>query len=263
MSMSRSEPQLIEACRVLFPGALIQHEFLRKLRLQSVKAGYRELAKRYHPDCCGPSQDAALMAESFRKVNLAYQILCTHLRERDLAGAPRSQGPSLHDARGPQAEKRVFRSRAQYTRPPVKPTRTQNDVYYDGPLPTFPLKLGLFLYYKGAVPYAAVVQALIWQRDMRPPIGELSIAWGWLEPHFVSIIRSATEITGNFGERAVQLGLLTQSQVNVIVLQQRLMQIHTGRYFVGKGYITEWELSKYLRELAHFNQERARTPKSS
>jgi hypothetical protein len=262
MSLYRSETQLIDACRVLFPAALIHHEFLRKLRLPNVKAGYRELAKKYHPDCCSEPQDSALMAESFRKVNHAYQILCAYLQERDLSGAQRPCGaPSTaaSEARGPQPEKRTFRPRPQYARP-VKPARTASDVYYEGPLPTFPLKIGLFLYYKGAIPYAAVVQALIWQRDMRPPIGELSVAWGWLEPHFVSVIRSATEIPGSFGERAVQLGLLTPSQVTVMLLQQRLMQAHTGRYFVGKGYLTEFELNNYLRELAQFNREQARKP---
>jgi hypothetical protein len=263
MSMSHSETQLFDACRTLFPVALIQHDFLRRLHQHSVKAAYRELAKKYHPDCSNQLLDTTQMAEMFRKVNLAYQVLCSFLRERDQAALhrPQARASAASEARGPQPENRTFRPRPQYARP-VKPARTPSDVYYEGPLPTFPLRLGLFLYYQGAIPYAAVVQALIWQRKMRPPIGELCIAWGWLEPHFVSVIRSATEISGNFGERAVQLGLLTQSQVNVMVLQQRLMQAHTGRYFVGKGYLTENELIKYLREQVQFNKERTRVKKS-
>ena len=260
MSPSHSESQIFDACRVLFPGALIQFDFLLRLHLSSVKAGYRQQAKKYHPDSNSQLLDTSQAAEMFRKVNSAYQILCAYLRERDQAALQRPNAkPSVNatEARGSQPENRVFRSRAQYTRP-SKPARTPNDIYYDGPLPSFPLRLGLFLYYKGAIPYASVVQALIWQRSMRPPIGELSVAWGWLEPHFVSVIRSATEVAGNFGERAVQLGLLTQSQVNVMILQQRLMQAHTGRYFVGKGYLTEYELNKYLREHAQFNKECSR-----
>jgi len=263
MTVSRSESQIFEACRVLFPGALVQHEFVRQLHPRSVKAGYRELAKKYHPDCCGELQDASQMAELFRRVNHAYRLLHAFVRERELEPQRSFAKPSgsARDARPrQQAEERVFRPRPQYARP-VKPARNPNDVYYEGPLPTFPLKVGLFLYYKGAIPYSAVVQALIWQRDMRPPLGELAVAWGWLEPHFINVIRSATEIVGNFGERAVQLGLLTPQQLAVLVLQQKLMQKHLGRYFVGKGYVTEYELKQHLRDLIQFNKERARAPR--
>ena len=253
----------------MFPGALIQRDFLWRLHLQAVKERYRQLAKKYHPDCNIQLQDLAQSAEMFGKVHQAYQILSAFIRERDQAALqrPQARSSSTFDARGtqakaPQTESRGFRPRGPFSKP-AKPARTPNDIFYDGPLPTFPLKLGLFLYYKGVIPYAAVVQALIWQRKMRPPIGELSVAWGWLEPHFVSVIRSATEISGSFGERAVQLGLLTQSQVNVMILQQRLMQAHTGRYFVGKGYLTEFELNKYLREHVQFNNERARVARST
>jgi hypothetical protein len=264
MSIFRSETQLFDACRVLFPGALIEHEFLRLLQLQSVKSGYRKLAKKYHPDCCSFLHDTSQMAEMFQKVNLAYQLLCSYIRDRDLALAHRPYArPSatMRDTkpRKPGAES-AFRPRQQNSRP-AKPARNPSDVYYDGPLPDLPLKLGLFLYYKGVVPYSAVVKALIWQRDMRPPIGELAVAWGWLEPYFISVIQSATEISGNFGERAVQLGLLPQSQIAVLVLQQKLMQAHTGTYFVGKGYVTEYELNQYLRELIQFNKQRTRWPR--
>ena len=262
MSRYRSETQVFEACRVLFPGALIEHEFLRQLQLQSVRRGYRELAKKYHPDCCRQLPDTSQMEESFRKVSDAHLLLCEYLRDRDQAAQRpyAKQSASMRDdRRRQQPRERVFRPRQQYSWPSAKPARNPNDVYYQGPLPTLPLKLGLFLYYKGVVPYSAVVSALIWQRDMRPPLGELAVAWGWLEPYFVSVIRSATEIAGNFGERAIQLGLLPQSQIAVLVLQQKLMQAHTGRYFVGRGYITEYELNKYLRELVQFNKERTET----
>lgn len=255
MSGTFSNLQLCEACRVLFPNALIHHEFLQKLRLQSVKKSFRELAKRHHPDCFSEQVDVPLDAGLFRKANQSYQLLCSYIRERDQIAASRPQviRPDLPRDNGakPQPGERVFRRRPRN----IKPVRNPDDVYYEGPLPTFRVKLGLFLYYKGSIPYSAVVKALIWQRDMRPPIGDLAVAWGWLEPQFVSIIRSATELTGSFGEKAVELGLLTRSQVGVLLLHQRLMQAHIGRYFVAKGYLTEKELGKYLEEHLVFKSE--------
>jgi hypothetical protein len=265
MSANFSSFQLCEACRVLFPNAHVHHEFLHQLRLQTVKKSFRELAKRHHPDAHAEHIDTPLDAGMFRKANQAYQLLCSYIRERDVnpVNKPPIRKPEAQqDTRPkpqPQTTEKVFRRRPRH----VKLARNPDDVYYDGPLPTFRLKLGLFLYYKGYVPYSAVVKALIWQRDMRPPIGDLAVAWGWLEPPFVSIIRSATELTGSFGEKAVELGLLTRSQVGVLLLHQRLMQAHIGRYFVSKGYLTERELSKYIEEHVRFNEERRADPNAS
>jgi hypothetical protein len=225
--------------------------------LQNVKKSFRELAKRHHPDCYVEPSGATADTGLFRKANQAYQLLCTYIRERDLIAASRQQGRGTESPQGnrikPQPTERVFRRRPRN----VKPMRNPDDVYYHGPLPTFRLKLGLFLYYNGVVPYSSVVKALIWQRDMRPPVGDLAVAWGWLEPHFVSVIRSATELTGSFGEKAVELGLLTRSQIGVLLLHQRLMQAHVGRYFVTKGYLTERELTKYILAHTSFNEEKA------
>lgn len=265
MSGNFSNLQICEACRVLFPNAPIHHEFIYQLRLQNVKKSFRELAKRHHPDSYPEHPDIPCDAGLFRKASQAYQLLCTYIRERDLTAASRPQ-PRAPDAQQDnnwwakqQPAERVFRRRPRH----VKPMRSADDVYYDGPLPTFRLKLGLFLYYRGVVPYSSVVKALIWQRDMRPPIGDLAVAWGWLEPHFVSVIRSATELTGSFGEKAVDLGLLTRSQIGVLLLHQRLMQAHVGRYFVSKGYLTEKELGQYIHEHTIFNEQRPPASRNS
>ncbi|MBJ6726621.1 J domain-containing protein [Geomesophilobacter sediminis] len=253
-----TQSQVVDACRILFPGALIQQEFLQKLHVLTVKRNYRKLAKECHPDCCAEPARAAMAAEQFRRINNAYELLCAFVREREIRTPARSQAyrpaatpqAATQEVRPKQQGERVFRPR------PVipKPARNPDDVYYDGPLPTYRLKFGLYLYYKGVIPYSAIVKALMWQRDMRPPIGQLAVAWGFLEPHFVSVIRAATEIPGTFGERAVKLGLLSEAQMGVLLLHQKMMQTHVGRYFVGKGYLTEWELNKHLREMHRFNQ---------
>jgi|GEM_PF-410120 len=266
MSPNFSSQQLFEACRVLFPAARIHQEFIMQLRIQSVKKSFRELAKRHHPDSYNEPSGVPVDTALFRKANQAYQLLCNFIKERDLVVVKPTASrrvpdppPESHVSSHPKAQstEHVFRRRP---RPRwVRAARNPDDVYYEGPMPTFRLKLGLYLYYRGVIPYSALVQAIIWQRDMRPPIGDLAVAWGWLEPHFVSTIRSATELTGSFGEKAVELGLLTHSQVGVLLLHQRLMQAQVGRYFVSKGYLTERELADYMHEHTQFNLERGGT----
>jgi len=254
--------QLLDACRVLFPGALIQQPFLEQLHQQSLKSAYRSLAKEYHPDSCAGLPDTIRNVETFRKATAAYELLSGFVRKRDAIStqhAFRSPGrplfvTSTHQRPHLQGAHRGFRQRGQF----VKPARNPSEQYYEGPLPTIPLKIGLYLYYRSVVSYEAVVRAIIWQRDMRPPFGELASAWGWLAPCDISVIRSATDIPGLFGERAIQLGLLSEAQARVILTHQKTLQLPLGSYFVGTGLVGERDLSRYLRELSLHNRETAR-----
>lgn len=260
--MTNSSSQLLDACRVLFPGATVQHPFLEQLHLQGLKSAYRTLAKEYHPDSCTRLPDTIRSVESFRKATAAYELLSGFIRKRDAISTQhpfRSPGrplfvTSAHQWTHLQGAHRGFRQRGQF----VKPARNPSEQYYDGPLPTIPLKIGLYLYYRSVISYEAVVRAIIWQRDMRPPFGELASAWGWLASNDISVIRSATDIPGLFGERAIQLGLLSEAQVRVILTHQKTLQLPLGKYFVGTGLVGEKELARYLRELSLHNRETAR-----
>ncbi len=254
--------ELLDACRVLFPGAPVQHPFLEQLHLQGVKSAYRTLAKEYHPDSCGGHPNVAHHTDRFRKATAAYELLSGFIRKRDAISVQRttpSPGRPLfvaptHQRPHPHGPHRGFRQRGQF----VKPSRNPREQYYDGPFPTIQLQIGLFLYYRSVISYEAVVRAIMWQRDMRPPFGELASAWGWLAANDISVIRSATDIPGLFGERAIQLGLLSEAQVRVILTHQKTLQLPVGRYFVGTGLIGERELHRHLRELALHNREVAR-----
>lgn len=263
ISSANASPQLLDACRVLFPDALIQPVFLDQLHAQQLKSTYRSLAKEYHPDSCAGLPDTTRQADQFRRVTSAYELLTGYIRKRD--SLPLQQAfwsKARHPAPASPFQRPHVHGTARPFRPRYssgKPARNPDEQYYDGPLPTFPLKIGLYLYYRSAVSYQAVVRAIIWQRDMRPPFGELAAAWGWLDPYFVSVIRSATEIPGTFGERAVKLGLLSEAQVRVILTHQKMLQLPVGRYFVDRGLLREYELRAYLHEQNLHNRAVARS----
>ena len=239
----------MDACRLLFPGVPVHQGFLRGLDIPRVKSAYRDLAKKYHPDQCGADRDPLVMARLFGQVDDAYKRVTKYLSRAGIKAAATTTSTTW------SWQQATSSHRTSATRP-VKPARTASDVFYSGPMPTFQLKIGLYLYYRGLVPYSAVVDAMVWQRGMRPPLGELAIAWGWLDARAVSFVRCASEITAPFGERAFQLGLLSRSQVSVLLLQQNLRQQRLGRYFVAKGYFTEYEMRTHLRDLERFNAER-------
>jgi len=244
--------QLLDACRLLFPGTLVHPLFLEQLDLQHLKSAFRARAKEYHPDSCIDLADSAHHAEQFRLVTAAYEQLAAHLQEKGalmLRHSKPAGRPLTHSGFHPRSSTAL---RPRYN--PRQNARKQGEQYYHGPLPTFRVKTGLYLYYRSAVSYQDLVKAIIWQRAMRPPFGELACSWGWLTPYFVSVICSATDIPGSFGERALKLGLLNESQIRVILLHQRTLQSPIGRYFVENGIIAERELHNYLRELVQHNK---------
>lgn len=233
----RQDVELMEACRILFPAEDVDRDFLCSIQLEGLKNAYRTRVWECHPDACGEQADQARRTELFRRSVEAYHLLNDYLREQNR--------PRLPLRRAASRKKPVFR---------VEPFRpVPGEQYYQGPFPTIELKLGLYLYYSGAVSYQAVVRAMIWQRDQRPPLGDFARRWGWLNEADVSVILAATEIVGSFGERALALGLLTQSQLNLIVLHQRSMQRQIGRYFVEQGLMSELTLRQQLRGLARHN----------
>ncbi len=229
---------LLDACRVLFPSAIITSSFLDYIQQDGLKNAYRNRAWEHHPD----SVESAGDSEQFRRTVDAYKLLDSYIKTRK---AP------LPTLRSPKKRPIFLKPTDQLQTREKSPFET----YYEGDLPTFELKTGLFLYYSGAVSYESVVKALVWRREMRPPIGDFGRQWGWLSERDISLVLRATEIVGTFGERAVELGLLSQSQLNLLLLQQRAMQKPIGKYFTGNYLITEYMLRRHLKDLAKHNED--------
>ena len=234
----RQEIELLEACRILFPGAEINRQFLCYIQPEGLKNAYRNRAWECHPDAGNKNVERPDRTELFRRSVEAYKLLDSFIKER--------KSLPLRYAKPA--------SKPSFSRNTVK-KRTEGEQYYSGQIPAIELKLGLFLYYSGIVSYQAVVRALIWQRGLRPPLGDFACQWGWLTQKDVSLILAATEIVGSFGERALALGLLTQSQLNLILLHQRSRQQPIGSYFVVQNLLTELTLRHKLRALDQHNKQ--------
>lgn len=236
---SRQEYDLLDACRILFPTAEINRDFLQYIQPEGLKNAYRNRAWECHPDAAGHGGGQGVRTEMFRRSVEAYRLLSEYLKARK----------PVIPLRYPQ------KSAPKPAMPRIEVVgRVEGEQYYDGPMPTMELKIGLYLYYRGVISYQAVVRALMWQRDLRPPLGDFARQWGWLSEADVATVLKATHIVGSFGERALALGLLTQSQLNIILLHQRSLQQQIGRYFVANSLLSELTLKHHLRELARHNK---------
>lgn len=237
---SSEENILLQACRILFPSNSITRDFLGYIQPDGLKNAYRNRALEHHPDIAGQDGDKEKVARRFRETVEAYKLLDNWLKAR--------KKPAFH------LRQRTGEDRPLFTPPFEIAERSADETYYDGELPEIQLKTGLFLYYRGTASYQAVVRAMLWQREMRPQLGEYAKRWGWLNEQDIGLILRATDIVGTFGERAVELGLLSRSQLNILLLQQRRSQKPIGHYFVMKALVSEYILRRHLKELDEHNR---------
>lgn len=235
--------QPFDAARILFG----ESADLRRVTTADVKSAFRRRVRTLHPDSArNLSQHSG---EAVSSLVYARDILIEHLKSNQKKAA----GPS------PSNPSDAFKT---YVRPtvvrPVRPVveklpKKENERYYSGVFPTYKLKFGQFLYFAGEISWQDLVRGMRWQRDQRPPYGEIAKAWGWMTDRDIQTVRSATELPGVFGERAVALGLLTEKQAAFLVRHQHHCQPRLGQYFVKERILLEIEVTRLLASMQRHN----------
>ena len=235
--------QPFDAARILFG----ESADLRRVTTADVKSAFRRRVRTLHPDSArNVSQHCG---EAVSSLVSARDILIEHLQSsQKQAAVPPPSRPS--DA---------FRT---YVRPtvvrPVRPVveklpKKEHERYYAGVFPTYKLKFGQFLYFAGEVSWQDLVRGMRWQRDQRPPYGEIAKAWGWMTDKDIQVVRAATDIPGVFGERAVAMGLLSVKQAAFLVRHQHHCQPRLGEFFVKERILLPAEVTKLLTAMQRHN----------
>ncbi|MBN2810164.1 MAG: J domain-containing protein [Deltaproteobacteria bacterium] len=250
------ENEVLGACRVLFGSQVVlSRDFLATLQTSGVRGAYLTQAKTTHPDRF-PGADFAVLqrqAERFRQVAGAYDILNDFLIAREqgawFTGTVSGGGNYCQASRG------SFSGARSQERPQKRPRKKE----FSPPgftLPRRPLPLGLYLNYRGLISHTELARALVWQRQQRPRLGELSRRWGRLNEFEVREILQTRRQGGNrFGEKAVNLGLLSQFQVDTMIYFQRSRQRPLGEYFVEQGLLSAVLLEKLVSDQHDHNEQ--------
>ncbi len=253
-----SKSLLFDAYLLLFGKTGNSAEALQTFRQLELKNAYRVAVKATHPDSHHAIHNELLNAK-FRKVTEAYNLLNDFLAARDTAQVSAEQFSERISAPvkprwTPRQDAPQNSTTRMYRQTVTKKPREKAHRYYEGLMPTISLKTGLFLYYSGKISYEQMIEALVWQRNMRPPLGELAIQWKWLHGSFVDIILKDVGRGGQFGERAVTMGLLKESQVKVLLRHQAFMQKPLGHYFVVQKILTAQEVKESLLIMSIHNK---------
>jgi hypothetical protein len=237
LSQPCAETELLAACRVLFgPGVRLSREFLHYLQPGGAKAAFRKKAKETHPDLGAPGDpdDRLRRAETFRELISANDLICAFLQQRQTQPAAPRSGPNGRTGRG-------------YT----------TESFFRGRVPPRALEFGRYLYYRGCIPYPALIEAIAWQRGQRPSIGSIAQRWGWLSEEQTRQILRQPGMVNRFGGTAVQLGLLKPFQVQTLLYYQRSQQQRIGRFFIERNFLSEAQIEQLLADCRAHNHRYA------
>ena len=279
METVAAEKELFRSCEVIFgPELTISREFLDYLQLSGIKSAYRKRAMETHPDRAGLENDRVQRQhhELFHSVQDAYEKLITFLDAKEKGYClphpvqPRTQPPrpaaqptshrpqQAKPSQGPAGPRPQPRANTQ-TKANFKNTSSQPSVFWDteslyqGPLPNRRLLLGHFLYYSGLINWRTIIQALIWQRTERPRLGEIGQRFGLLnDADVVQILRNRPTLQP-FGQTAMDLGLLSQPQLQILVAHQKRLQKKFGEFFLEKRILEPNELRTLLHQYQEHN----------
>lgn len=268
--MNIKEQQLLRACTVLFGAeVMVSRGFLDYLQLSGLKSAYRRRALETHPDG-DRTPSSACDAAKFFEVREAYARLLDFLRRRDGSGADLDQARQTHPLRPEASSTRTTPSESSQDSPfsikinPIVlpplasgPAATSIDRFHQGPLPNRPLLFGHFLYYSGLTTWRTITRILIWQKQSRPRCGELGNRFGMLNLDDIALILRNKTTHTPFGEVALALGLLSEGQLQRLLIQQQRLQKKFGDILLEKQLVDELELRALLRLFRLHNQASA------
>lgn len=281
METVAAEKELFRSCEIIFgPELTISREFLDYLQLSGIKSAYRKRAMETHPDRAALENDRVQRQrhDLFHSVQEAYENLITFLDAKEKGyclpaparqAQPRTQPPrpaqpkphrpqqaKAHQAKAaPRQQARAnAQTKAGSGNTASKPTMFWNtESLYQGPLPNRRLLLGHFLYYSGLINWRTIIQALIWQRTERPRLGEIGQRFGLLnETDVVQILRNRPTLQP-FGQTAMDMGLLSQPQLQMLVAHQKRLQKKFGEFFLEKRILEPNELRALLQQYQEHN----------
>jgi hypothetical protein len=156
------------------------------------------------------------------------------------SAAPAAGPPGPRASRRPPAARPGGRTRPRGTPPPDRRVR-----------------MGEWLYYTGRIPFDALVEALAWQRSVRPRVGRLAVECGFLSASEVTEVlarrRAADADEVPFAEYATRIGLLTPFERLALLAEQGRYRRRIGSFFVERGWLEEAELDAARLELWRHN----------
>ncbi len=259
-----AEQDLFDACHVLFGRQIeVGGGFLQYLQLSGVKSAYRSKARETHPDTMSGKGEFVQRrsADLFHRVQLAYESLSSYLdaRERGVVRleSRRSAPPPAPGASAARQGRPVPSRGKGATRASGRNWHWQQGAAHQNTpskqIPARKLLFGHYLFYCGVTNWRTIIKALVWQRTERPRLGEIGQRFGWLTNADINNILQKRKLSRSFGRSAVDMGLLTDSQLRLMVFQQNRLQKKIGEYFTNNNLLSQSQLNHLVGQCRSHN----------
>lgn len=142
----------------------------------------------------------------------------------------------------------------------------QSEHYFDRAIPSRQLPFGQYLYYAGKISWKQLIDALVWQRQQRPPVGQLAKRWGMLTDWQVEAVLESRHASGRydvkFADYACEMGYLSEANMTALLGRMNMLQKPIGQYFIDAGVFDARGLALLLTSHRRHNwravQRRAR-----
>jgi len=240
--------ELYDACKTIFgPEISVSDDFLRYLQPVGLKAAFRKRALETHPDRARAERDHSGDRHSlFQQVRSAYEALLHYVenRTRRIGGEPVFNG----------RKKQHYKNRHAHQRSAHQPSNH----FFSGSLPQRSLLLGQYLYYSGRISWKDMIDAIVWQGEQRPKIGQLALQAGIMSSQQIVTVLSKRSGDERFASCAQRCGFLSSRQRIALIGRQRKMQRCIGEFFVERGLITTRDLSELLTAQRRHNASAGR-----
>lgn len=253
-----SSVTLCNACKTIFgPQVNVSTEFLRYLQPIGIKSAFKKRALETHPDRAKQlGHSTRRLQEEFHCVKQAYELLLSYVENKTqrIVAEP---GFTVRKTKGPNSQSRWQKPAepAAQQPQPYRQRRTAEDHFYTGPLPRRSLMFGQYLYYAGYISWRMLVEAISWQRMMRPSIGQMALQSGILTQRDVVQVLSQRRQEERFGECAVRIGYMTPVQQGSLVNKQRCQQRRIGEYFITQNVLSKDQLAGLIEQHRRHNSE--------
>jgi len=232
-----AEKEISDACQVLFgPSVIASVDFLNYLQPKGLKTAFRKKALETHPDRARVVgiDDEDIMNERFREVVRAYEKLNPLIKAEERY-IPRPEGVKTNTC----CEKQ----------------KKNADHFYESVLPKRKMLIGQFLYYSGIISWNALIEAIVWQRLQRPPIGRIALDWKLISPYEIKRTLTDRHFGEKFGECALRKGYITSYNLMALLGKQRILQRPIGEYFTDRSILSATEIEIIVEKLQSYNRE--------
>ncbi|MGP8153849.1 MAG: hypothetical protein ACLQBQ_06860 [Smithella sp.] len=221
--------ELFQACETIFGSEVkVSNDFLKYLQPIGIKTAYRKRAFETHPDRAKALGSFARdLNTEFIDVRQAYEKLLLFVETKD-------QNTYHHKSRHNKSH--------DNQRSTHKKRKSYPDHFYTGSVPKGNLMLGQFLYYSGLISWQTLIEAICWQRQQRPQIGQIAISWGLISSQDVICILAARTFNEKFGECALRIGYISNFEHFALIGKQRQLQSPFGEYFIERGILTSKDI---------------------